>query len=92
MSQRKKKLQDAQRYNEFLRDVEDEEAWIREKEPVVSSTNLGKIIVVFPLNVTTSHVAGAKILVAAGHVSPGFHVVNFQKYLSLNFRCAKSNT
>lgn len=41
MIQRKKKLQDAQNYQEFLRDVEDEETWIREKEPVVSSTNLG---------------------------------------------------
>ena len=39
---RKAKLQDAERLKRFLHDVEDEEAWIREKEPVASSTNTGK--------------------------------------------------
>ena len=48
LSNRKKKLEDAQRYQEFLRDVEDEEAWIREKEPVVSSKNLGLYLYVSP--------------------------------------------
>lgn len=38
---RKAKLQDAERLKRFLHDVEDEEAWIREKEPVASSTNTG---------------------------------------------------
>ena len=42
LNQRKKKFQDAQKYHEFLRDVEHEEIWIHEWEPVVSSTNLGK--------------------------------------------------
>ncbi|KAJ8038539.1 Spectrin alpha chain, non-erythrocytic 1 [Holothuria leucospilota] len=39
---RKKKLEDAHRLHEFLHDCDDEEAWIREKEPIASSTNLGK--------------------------------------------------
>lgn len=39
---RKAKLQDAERLKRFLHDVEDEEAWIREKEPVASSTNTGR--------------------------------------------------
>ena len=42
LNQRKKKLQDAQKYHEFLRDVEHEEILIREWEPIVSSTNVGK--------------------------------------------------
>ena len=50
LNNRKKKLEDAQRYQEFLRDVEDEEAWIREKEPVVSSTNLGVYPLCFAVN------------------------------------------
>ena len=39
---RKAKLQDAERLKRFLHDVEDEEAWIREKEPIASSTNTGR--------------------------------------------------
>ncbi|XP_022101019.1 spectrin alpha chain, non-erythrocytic 1-like isoform X4 [Acanthaster planci] len=42
---RKKKLEDSYRYHQFLRDVDDEEAWIREKEPIVTSTNRGRDLI-----------------------------------------------
>lgn len=42
MEARKQKLADALKLQQFLRDVEDEEDWIREKEPIASSTNRGK--------------------------------------------------
>ena len=38
---RKQKLKDALKLQQFFRDVEDEEDWIREKEPIASSTNRG---------------------------------------------------
>ena len=38
---RKSKLSDALRLQQFYRDVEDEEDWIREKEPIAASTNRG---------------------------------------------------
>ena len=41
MEKRKKTLRDAQRLQQFYRDVEDEEDWIREKEPIAASTNRG---------------------------------------------------
>lgn len=41
MEARKQKLADALKLQQFLRDVEDEEDWIREKEPIASSTNRG---------------------------------------------------
>ena len=43
--QRKQKLSEAMTLQQFLRDIEDEEDWIREKEPIASSTNRGKQIV-----------------------------------------------
>ena len=39
LQQRKQKLADSLRLQQLFRDIEDEEAWIREKEPVASSTN-----------------------------------------------------
>ena len=42
---RKKKLEDSYRFHQFLRDVDDEEAWIREKEPIVTSTNRGRDLI-----------------------------------------------
>ena len=42
MANRKNKLAGANRLQQFIRDVEDEEDWIREKEPIVSSANRGK--------------------------------------------------
>ena len=39
---RKEKLSDALRLQQFYRDVEDEEDWIREKEPIAASTNRGR--------------------------------------------------
>ncbi len=30
---------------QLFRDVEDEEAWIREKEPIIASTNRGKDLI-----------------------------------------------
>ncbi|KAK3088368.1 hypothetical protein FSP39_018301 [Pinctada imbricata] len=45
MQARKQKLEDALRLQQFLRDVEDEEDWIREKEPIASSTNRGRDLI-----------------------------------------------
>ena len=42
---RKAKLEAAHALHEFLRDVDDEEAWIREKEPLASSTNRGRDLI-----------------------------------------------
>lgn len=42
MSIRKQRLLDSLQVQQLFRDVEDEEAWIREKEPVAASTNRGK--------------------------------------------------
>jgi spectrin alpha len=42
MTSRKQKLTEAQTLQQFLRDVEDEEDWIREKEPIAASTNRGE--------------------------------------------------
>ncbi|XP_048586984.1 spectrin alpha chain, non-erythrocytic 1 isoform X2 [Nematostella vectensis] len=42
MQARKARLADAARLRQFLHDVEDEEVWIREKEPIASSTNTGR--------------------------------------------------
>ena len=42
VSSRKEKLSDAHRLQQFYRDVEDEEDWIREKEPIAASTNRGQ--------------------------------------------------
>lgn len=42
---RKQKLNDALTLQQFLRDVEDEEDWIREKEPIASSTNRGRDLI-----------------------------------------------
>ena len=41
VNKKKKDLEDSRRYHQFLRDVEDEESWIREKEPIVSSLHTG---------------------------------------------------
>ncbi|CAH8471323.1 unnamed protein product [Schistosoma intercalatum] len=42
LNQRREKLSDAYKLHQFFRDVEDEEDWIREKDPVAGSTNVGK--------------------------------------------------
>lgn len=41
MATRKQKLSDSLRLQQLFRDVEDEETWIREKEPIAASTNRG---------------------------------------------------
>lgn len=41
MAARKQKLSDSLRLQQLFRDVEDEETWIREKEPIAASTNRG---------------------------------------------------
>lgn len=43
MGNRRQKLQDSLRVQQLFRDVEDEEAWIREKEPIAASTNRGAL-------------------------------------------------
>lgn len=45
MSDRKQRLEEALKLQQFLRDVEDEEDWIREKEPIASSTNRGRDLI-----------------------------------------------
>jgi len=44
MQARRQKLRDALRLQQFYRDVEDEEDWIREKEPIAASANRGQYI------------------------------------------------
>ncbi|CAH8451535.1 unnamed protein product [Schistosoma rodhaini] len=45
LNQRREKLSDAYKLHQFFRDVEDEEDWIREKEPVAGSTNVGRDLI-----------------------------------------------
>uniref|UniRef100_A0A673XIJ6 Spectrin alpha, non-erythrocytic 1 n=1 Tax=Salmo trutta TaxID=8032 RepID=A0A673XIJ6_SALTR len=45
MAARKQKLSDSLRLQQLFRDVEDEETWIREKEPIAASTNRGKDLI-----------------------------------------------
>jgi spectrin alpha len=45
MSIRKQRLMDSLQVQQLFRDVEDEEAWIREKEPVAASTNRGRDLI-----------------------------------------------
>ncbi|XP_075691230.1 spectrin alpha chain, non-erythrocytic 1 isoform X3 [Rhinoderma darwinii] len=45
MIARKEKLSDSLRLQQLFRDVEDEETWIREKEPIAASTNRGKDLI-----------------------------------------------
>lgn len=45
MSSRKQRLMDSLAVQQLFRDVEDEEAWIREKEPIVASTNRGRDLI-----------------------------------------------
>ncbi|XP_066294858.1 spectrin alpha chain, non-erythrocytic 1-like isoform X6 [Branchiostoma lanceolatum] len=45
LAARKAKLADSLRFQQLVRDIEDEEAWIREKEPVASSTNRGRDLI-----------------------------------------------
>merc|ERR550519_3148852 len=45
MSNRKTRLMDSLAVQQLFRDVEDEEAWIREKEPIINSTNRGRDLI-----------------------------------------------
>uniref|UniRef100_A0A8C8GCJ9 Spectrin alpha, non-erythrocytic 1 n=1 Tax=Oncorhynchus tshawytscha TaxID=74940 RepID=A0A8C8GCJ9_ONCTS len=45
MAARKQKLSDSLRLQQLFRDVEDEETWVREKEPIAASTNRGKDLI-----------------------------------------------
>lgn len=44
METRRQRLADSLLAQQLFRDVEDEEAWIREKEPVAASTNRGQYL------------------------------------------------
>lgn len=46
MVARKQKLADSLRLQQLFRDIEDEETWIREKEPIAASTNRGSSILI----------------------------------------------
>ena len=45
MTKRKQRLVDSLAVQQFYRDVEDEEAWIREKEPIIASSNRGRDLI-----------------------------------------------
>ena len=45
MSNRKMRLMDSLAVQQLFRDVEDEEAWIREKEPIINSNNRGRDLI-----------------------------------------------
>ncbi|XP_014681189.1 PREDICTED: spectrin alpha chain, non-erythrocytic 1-like [Priapulus caudatus] len=45
LDDRKGKLADSIRVQQLFRDIEDEEAWIREKEPIAASTNRGRDLI-----------------------------------------------
>jgi spectrin alpha len=45
MMSRKERLAESLAAQQLFRDVEDEEAWIREKEPIVASTNRGRNLI-----------------------------------------------
>ncbi|XP_046383507.1 spectrin alpha chain [Ischnura elegans] len=45
MATRKQRLLDSLQVQQLFRDIEDEEAWIREKEPVAASTNRGRDLI-----------------------------------------------
>ena len=45
MGTRKARLMDSLAVQQLFRDVEDEEAWIREKEPIINSTNRGRDLI-----------------------------------------------
>lgn len=45
LEKRKNRLYDALKVQQLFRDIEDEEAWIREKEPIVASTNRGRDLI-----------------------------------------------
>ncbi|XP_057674298.1 spectrin alpha chain, non-erythrocytic 1 isoform X4 [Corythoichthys intestinalis] len=45
MAARKQKLADSLRLQQLFRDIEDEETWIREKEPIAASSNRGKDLI-----------------------------------------------
>lgn len=45
LNRRREKLKDAYKLYQFFRDVEDEDDWIREKEPVAGSTNVGRDLI-----------------------------------------------
>lgn len=45
MNARRVRLNDSLRVQQLFRDIEDEEAWIREKEPIAASTNRGRDLI-----------------------------------------------
>ena len=45
IQERKRKLEDALKLQQLLRDIEDEEAWVREKEPIILSQNYGRDLI-----------------------------------------------
>uniref|UniRef100_T1IUQ9 Spectrin alpha chain n=1 Tax=Strigamia maritima TaxID=126957 RepID=T1IUQ9_STRMM len=45
MYSRKQRLMDSLKVQQLFRDIEDEEAWIREKEPIAGSTNRGRDLI-----------------------------------------------
>ena len=45
LSTRQQRLKESTEVQKLFRDVEDEEAWIREKEPIVASNNRGRDLI-----------------------------------------------
>ena len=44
LAERKAKLEASHQLQQIFREIEDEESWIREKEPAVISTNWGRLL------------------------------------------------
>lgn len=44
MARRHQQLEDSLKLHQFLHDVEDEQTWMREREPLASDTDLGNTL------------------------------------------------
>lgn len=44
MARRHQQLEDSLKLHQFLHDVEDEQTWMREREPLASDTDLGSTL------------------------------------------------
>lgn len=45
LKKRRRRLEDAMRVQQLYRDIEDDETWIRDKEPILTSTNRGRDLI-----------------------------------------------
>lgn len=83
MVARKQKLADSLRLQQLFRDIEDEETWIREKEPIAASTNRGwSILLSLGFRCQNCSVINCIFIEHALKVSELFGVINIaQSYI-----------